>query len=103
MGLLSEFSEKRAYSFTPPAQQPEPTLNDLLMRVGSDFTLNTLKRQDMEQQVRGIMARPGNSVKTPVSGIRGAIGDGLRSIADRFFTPKPLGPDNIPGYRRIGQ
>lgn len=102
MGMLAEIGEKRADSlFGGPSATP-PTLDDLLLRVGSDFSLNYIKQREAEQRIRGAMSLPGNSVSTPVYGIRGAIGAGLRAIADRYFTPGRLSADNIPGYKRIG-
>lgn len=102
MGMLAEFGEKRADSlFGGPSASP-PTLDDMLMRVGSDFTFNWIQQREAEQRIRNAMAAPGNSVSTPVYGIRGAIGAGLRALADRYFTPGRLSPDNIPGYRKAG-
>lgn len=103
MGMLADLCAKQASTsfFGGPAVQP--TLNDLLNRVGSDFTYNYMKQRDDEDRIRSAMAMPGNSVATPVYGIRGMIGQGLRAIADRYFTPARLSPENIPGYRRIGQ
>lgn len=102
MSMLAEFGTKRADSlFGGPAAQP-PTLNDLLTRVGADFTYDWIKQKADADRIRAAMALPGNSVSTPVYGIRGAIGAGLRAIADRFFTPGRLSPDNIPGYRKVG-
>lgn len=94
---------KRAGSMFGGEPVPQPTLNDLLMQVGGDFAFSAVKRRRETDMIRAIQATPGHSVSTPVGSIRGAIGNGLRAIADRYFTPKPLGPDNIPGYRRIGQ
>lgn len=103
MGMLAEYGTmKMADSmFGGPSSTP-PTLDDLLNAVGSDFTVNYLRQKAEEDRIRGAMSLPGNSVKTPVYGIRGAIGAGLRAIADRYFTPARLSADNIPGYRRIG-
>lgn len=101
MGMLAELGEERADSFFG-SSSAQPTLDDLLNRVGADFSLNFMKQREMEDRIRGAMAEPGNSVKTPVYGLRGAIGAGLRAIADRYFTPGPLSATNIPGYRRIG-
>ena len=103
MGILAEFCEKRGDSLFGGSAVQQPTLNDLLNRVGSDFSLNYRKQRATEDRIRGAMAAPGNSVSTPVYGLRGAIGDGLRALADRYFTPRPLSADNIPGYRRVGQ
>jgi len=103
MGMLAELAGgvKEADSlFGGPAFTP-PTLDDLYNRVGADFTYNTLRRADIQDRIRRAEARPGNSVATPVYGIRGAIGQGLRAIADKYFTPGRLSPDNIPGYGRI--
>ena len=83
-------------------QTPQPTLDDLLNRVGADFSFNVMQQQHVKDQIRALQAIPGNSVATPITSIRGAIGAGLRAIADRYFTPRPLSSDNIPGYRRIG-
>lgn len=105
MSMLAEFvgvSRPTGSLFGGPPV-PEPTLDDLLNRVGADFTYNCLQQQHIRDQIRAVQAIPGNSVATPVSSIRGAIGDGLRTLADRYFTPKPLSQYNIPGYRRIGQ
>lgn len=105
MSLLSASTVKEASVFgsfgSPPVLQP--TLDDLLYQIGGDFTFNCMRKRELEDTIRGVQARPGNSGMTPVSGIRGAVGAGLRAIADRYFTPKPLSQDNIPGYRRIGQ
>lgn len=103
MGMIAEFGTKRADSLFGGPSVPQPTLDDLLNRVGADFTYNTLQRADIQDRIRAAQALPGNSVATPVYGLRGAIGQGLRAIADRYFTPGRLTPDNIPGYRRIGQ
>ena len=103
MALLAEFvTEKRAESFFGGPSRTPVTLNDLLNRVGSDFTYNYLKQEEDKARIRAAMAVPGNSVSTPVFSIRGAIGNSLRAIADRYFTPGRLTKDNIPGYRRIG-
>jgi hypothetical protein len=105
MGMLAELTggiTQTGSLFGAPPVQP-PTLDDLYNRVGADFTYTTLQRADIQDRIRRAQAHPGNSVATPVYGIRGAIGQGLRAIADRYFTPKPLSADNIPGYRRIGQ
>ena len=103
MGMLAELSggvtPNRGLFGGPSAAQP--TLDDLYNRVGADFTYNTLRRADIQDRIRSVEARPGNSVATPVYGIRGAIGQGLRAIADKYFTPGRLSPDNIPGYGRI--
>ena len=103
MSMLTEFGggDKPAGSLFGGPPLPQPTLDDLLNQVGADFTYNCLQQQHIRDQIRAVQAMPGNSVATPVYGIRGAIGAGLRSIADRYFTPKPLSQDNIPGYRRI--
>lgn len=105
MGMLAEFrggvSRTDSLFGGPPVAQP--TLDDLLNRVGSDFAYNCIQRRRMQDRIRDAQAMPGNSVATPVYGIRGAIGAGLRAIADRYFTPGRLTSDNIPGYRRIGQ
>lgn len=102
MSMLAEFGVKRADSlFGGPSGTP-PTLDDLLNRVGADFTYNWMKKQEDAARIRSAMAQPGNSVSTPVYGIRGAIGAGLRALADRYFTPGRLSADNIPGYRRFG-
>lgn len=103
MGMLSEFGEKRADSLFGGPSAESPTLGDLLNRVGADFSYNYFRQRADEDRIRGAMAVPGNSVKTPVYGIRGAVGAGLRAIADRYFTPGPHSPTNIPGYRIIGQ
>lgn len=103
MSMLAEFSVKKADSLFGGPAVTQPTLNDLLLRVGGDFTYNHMQKRKLEDQVRAAQALPGNSVATPVYGIRGAIGEGLRAIADKYFTPRPLSFDNIPGYRRIGQ
>ena len=104
MSMLAELTfVKRADSWFGGPATPQPTLDDLLNRVGADFTYNVLQQQHVKDQIRAVQALPGNSVATPVYGIRGAIGAGLRAIADRYFTPKPFSQDNIPGYRRIGQ
>lgn len=103
MSLLSEFAvEKRADSFYGGPSRAPVTLDDLLNRVGSDFTYNYMQQEAEKERIRAAMALPGNSVSTPVSGIRGAIGAGLRAIADRYFTPGRPSAYNIPGYRRIG-
>lgn len=105
MGMIAEFSGGITHTDSlfggPPV--PQPTLDDLLNRVGSDFTYNCVQRREVQDRIRNAQAMPGNSVATPVYGIRGAIGAGLRAIADRYFTPGRLTSDNIPGYRRIGQ
>ena len=101
MSVLSEFCEKRGDSLFGGQSVAQPTLNDLLNRVGSDFSYNYARQRAVENRIRSAMALPGNSVSTPVYGIGGAIGAGLRAIADKYFTPGPLSPDNIPGYRRI--
>ena len=103
MGMLAELMGGVTpgvgfYGSPLPAQ---PTLDDLYNRVGADFTYNSLRRADIQDRIRSVEARPGNSVATPVYGIRGAIGQGLRAIADKYFTPGRLSPDNIPGYGRI--
>lgn len=105
MGMLAEFSNgtKQADSLFGGPPKPQPTLDDLYNRVGADFAFNCMQRREMQDRIRGAEALPGNSVATPVYGIRGAIGQGLRAIADRYFTPGRLTSDNIPGYRRIGQ
>lgn len=105
MGMLAEFTggiTRTDSLFGGPPVAP-PTLDDLYNRVGADFTYNCLQRLDIQDRIRDAQALPGNSVATPVYGIRGAIGQGLRAIADRYFTPRRLTSDNIPGYRRIGQ
>ena len=103
MALLTEFmTEKRADSFYGGPSHAAVTLDDLLNRVGSDFTYNYMKQEEDKARIRAVMAAPGNSVSTPVFSIRGAIGDSLRAIADRYFTPGRLTRDNIPGFRRIG-
>ena len=105
MGMLAELTGGITQSdslFGGPAAA-QPTLDDLLNRVGADFTYNCMQRRDIQDRIRDAQALPGNSVATPVYGIRGAIGQGLRAIADRYFTPGRLSADNIPGYRRIGQ
>lgn len=103
MSMIAEIGvEKRADSLYGGSPMPQPTLDDLLNRVGADFTYNCLQQQHIRDQIRAVQALPGNSVATPVYGIRGAIGAGLRAIADRYFTPQPLSQNNIPGYRRIG-
>jgi len=105
MGMLAELTGGMSRStglFGGPSA-PQPTLDDLYNRVGADFTYNTLQRADIQDRIRNAQAAPGNSVATPVYGIRGAIGAGLRAIADRYFTPGRLSSDNIPGYGRIGQ
>lgn len=104
-------SVKAADSLFGGPTKPEPTLDDLMNQVGADFTLGCMRQGAIRDQIRAVQALPGNSVATPVYGaagggaygLRGAIGAGLRAIADRYFTPKPLSADNIPGYRRIGQ
>ena len=101
MSMIAEIGEKRADSLFGGSSSVQPTLNDLLNRVGSDFSYGYARQRELEDRIRGVMAAPGNSVKTPVYGIRGAIGAGLRAIADRYFTPGPLSATNIPGYRRI--
>jgi len=103
MSMLSELGAVKtaAGMFGGPAPA-QPTLDDLLNRVGGDFTFNYFKQQAVEDRIRAAQALPGNSVATPVYGLRGAIGQGLRAIADRYFTPGRLSQDNIPGYRRIG-
>lgn len=104
MSMLAELgTEKRADSLFGGPSVSQPTLDDLLNRVGSDFTYNYMQQRHVIDQIRAAQALPGNSAATPVYGVRGAIGAGLRAIADRYFTPKPLSQDNIPGYRRIGQ
>lgn len=105
MGMLAEFGGgvTRTNSLFGGSPLPQPTLDDLLNRVGADFTYNCMQRRDIQDRIRDAQALPGNSVATPVYGIRGAIGQGLRAIADRYFTPGRLSADNIPGYRRIGQ
>jgi hypothetical protein len=104
MSMLAELGvEKRADGLFGGPSAPSPTLDDLLNQVGADFTYNCLQQQSLRNQIRAVQAMPGNSVATPVSSVRGMIGDGLRALADRYFTPKPLSQDNIPGYRRIGQ
>lgn len=103
MALLAEFLAKdQADSFYGGPARPPVTLDDLLNRVGSDFTYNYMKQEEDKARIRAVMAAPGNSVSTPVFSIRGAIGDSLRAIADRYFTPGRLSADNIPGFRRIG-
>ena len=105
MGMLAEFRGGVTQTdslFGGPALA-QPTLDDLLNRVGADFVYSTMQRADIQDRIRAVQALPGNSVATPVYGIRGAIGQGLRAIADRYFTPGRLTSDNIPGYRRIGQ
>ena len=105
MGMLAEFTggvTRTDSLFGGPAATP-PTLDDLYNRVGADFTYNTLQRADIQDRIRNAQALPGNSVATPVYGIRGAIGQGLRAIADKYFTPRRLSSDNRPGYGRIGQ
>lgn len=105
MGMLAELAGgvKEADSlFGGPALAP-PTLDDLYNRVGADFVYTTMQRADIQDRIRSAQALPGNSVATPVYGIRGAIGQGLRAIADKYFTPRRLSSDNIPGYGRIGQ
>lgn len=104
MGMLAEFrgGTTRTDSLFGGPPVPQPTLDDLLNRVGADFTYNCMQRRDVQDRIREAQALPGNSVATPVYGIRGAIGAGLREIADRYFTPG-LSPNNTPGYRRIGQ
>lgn len=103
MGMLAELSGGITHTDSlfggPPRAQP--TLDDLYNRVGADFAFNALQRREEQDRIRAAQALPGNSVATPVYGIRGAIGQGLRAIADRYFTPGRLSPDNIPGYRRI--
>lgn len=101
MGMLSELGGVKSAASMFGPQQPQATLDDLLNRVGSDFTYNCFKRREDIDAIRAVQAMPGNSVATPVWSVRGAIGDGLRAIADRYFTPAPLSRDNIPGYRRI--
>lgn len=103
MSMLVEFSVKEADSLFGGPAAVQPTLDDLLLRVGGDFSYNHIQKRRLEDRVRAAQALPGNSVATPVYGIRGAIGAGLRAIADKYFTPRPLSQDNIPGYRRIGQ
>ena len=104
MSMLAEIANvKEADGLFGGPSVVQPTLDDLLNRVGADFAYSTLQQQHVRDQIRAVQALPGNSVATPVYGIRGAIGAGLRAIADRYFTPKPLSADNIPGYRRIGQ
>ena len=101
--MMAEFGGvKRADSFFNGPSAPGPTLDDLLNRVGADFAYNYMQQERVKDQIRAAQAIPGNSVATPLSSVRGAIGAGLRAIADRYFTPKPLSADNIPGYRRIG-
>lgn len=103
MSMLGDLTVvKRADSFFGGPSGPRPTLDDLLNQVGADFTFNCLQQQHIKDQIRAVQALPGNSVATPVDSIRGAIGAGLRALADNYFTPKPLSADNIPGYRRIG-
>ena len=102
MSMLAELGVKQADSFYGGPSAVTPTLDDLLNRVGSDFTYNCLQQRAMQDKIRAAQAMPGNSVATPVYGIRGAIGAGLRAIADRYFTPGPLSLNNMPGYRRIG-
>ena len=105
MSMIAELRStvKEAGGFFGGPSAPQPTLDDLLNRVGADFSFNVMQQQYIKDQIRAVQAQPGNSVATPVYGIRGAIGAGLRAIADKYFTPKPLSDDNIPGYRRIGQ
>ena len=103
MSMLADMSmEKVADSLFGGPSGVQPTLDDLLNRVGADFTYNCLQQEHIKDQIRAMQAVPGNSVATPLASVRGAIGAGLRAIADRYFTPKPLSADNIPGYRRIG-
>ena len=104
MGMLAAISfEKRADSMFGGPSAVMPTLDDLLNQVGADFSYNCMQRRKATDAIRAAQAMPGNSVATPVAGIRGAIGNGLRALADRYFTPGRLTQDNIPGYRRIGQ
>ena len=107
MSMLAEIgaagSVKAADSLWGGPSRVEPTLDDLMNRVGADFAYNCMQQREIRDQIRAVQAMPGNSVATPVYGIRGAIGAGLRAVADRYFTPRPLSQDNIPGYRRIGQ
>lgn len=104
MGMLADIScEKRADSMFGGPSDAMPTLDDLLNRVGADFSYNCMQRRRAVDAVRAAQAMPGNSVATPLAGLRGAIGSGLRAMADRYFTPGRLTQDNIPGYRRIGQ
>ncbi len=104
MGMLADIAfEKRADSMFGGPSTPMPTLDDLLNRVGADFSYDCMQRRRAVDAVRVAQAMPGNSVATPLAGLRGAIGNGLRAIADRYFTPGRLTQDNIPGYRRIGQ
>ena len=102
MSMIAELTAVKAADglFGGPST-PAPTLDDLLNRVGADFSYNVMQQQHVRDQIRAIQATPGNSVATPVNSIRGAIGAGLRAIADRYFTPKPFSVDNTPGYRRI--
>jgi len=104
MSMIAELrAVKEADGLFGGPSAPQPTLDDLLNRVGADFSYNVMQQQDVRDKIRAIQAIPGNSVSTPINSIRGAIGAGLRAIADRYFTPKPLSADNIPGYRRIGE
>lgn len=101
--MLAEYGAAKTASslFGGPALSP-PTLDDLMMAVGSDFAVSAMSRRAEENRIRTAMAQPGNSVSTPLGSVRGAIGNGLRAIADRYFTPGRPSADNIPGYRRIG-
>lgn len=102
MAMLSEFGTKRADSLFGGPSRVAPTLDDLVNAVGADFTLNAFRRREETDRIRDAQDNPGCSAHTPVAGIRGAIGEGLRAIADRYFTAGRLSQDNIPGYRRIG-
>ena len=93
-------TEKRAQSyFGAPA--PKPTLDDLLNRVGADFSYNYMQQREIEDRIRDVQEMPGNSGQTLLSSLRGAIGDGLRAVADRYFTPGPRDPFDFSGYKRI--
>lgn len=103
MSMLAEIDTvKQADSFFGGPSLQAPTLDDLMNRVGSDFAVNAIQRRREIDRIRAAMAQPGNSVSTPIGSLRGMIGNGLRAIADRYFTPQPLSQNNIPGYRRMG-
>jgi hypothetical protein len=104
MSMLADIrcGVKEAGSFYGGPSSALPTLDDLMIRVGSDFAYTANQQREIQDKIRGVQALPGNSVATPLAGIRGAIGAGLRALADRYFTPAPLSQNNIPGYRRIG-